>query len=553
MIERGFAMTQGAGRAVGAMAAVAVAFAAGCGGEETAVPATAGPGPTTSSTTSAPSTSTTMPSPPTSSRPTAPPTVFEGVVVAQGQASIEQEPSWWWVVDLDAGAEIEESSRVRVELANDDDVRCGDQQHHVPSYRIDEGTALSFEVAPIAPGPAPDFWMIEGDESFESAPAVRGESFRTDCPEGADAAAAELAAQRRTWDERGPASYEFAMTWHIFNNSYGDYRIGVDDGVAVSVVKDGTTRLDPRLLHDQLPLTVDELFDELARRVSADRFDATYDPALGFPVDVMVDEMLDSVDDELDVRITDLVAGSPAPVVERPPSIGQRLEGTAFYWTSTSPDGVSLWLYVDVAGGLTVDGSSRLSVQVPVTEVRCGDEQRPIETLESLADGPATVSFELAALTGEPPPQAEPTERQGPAVTGRQLHIPTCPPTTEDRLADLAAARARWEAAGVDDYEMDVMWSPLGQAETRHRVTVVDGSTVSVVTLDEFDQAGAAETDPAVLAALPGTVEAWFDWLASTIPVEDLEVYYDPSDGHPGGAFGGSTSFDLNFRTSSGG
>ena len=551
MIERGAAMTEGTGRAAGVMAALAVVLAAACGGEETAVPATVGPDPTTAVTMTAPSTSTTVRSPPASSVTTATAAVFEGVVVAQGQALVEQDPSSWWVVDLDDGAEIEGASRVRVEIAGDDDVGCGDQGHLVPSYRIDEGTALSFEVASVAPGPAPDFWMIEGDESFESAPAVRGENFRIECPAGTDVAAAELAAQRRTWEERGPDSYEFAMTWHIFNNSYGDYRIGVDDGVAVSVVKDGTTRLDPRFLDGQLPLTVDELFDQLDRRVSADRFVATYDPELGFPVDVTVDEMVDATDDELEVRITDLVAGSPAPVVEQSPSIGERLEGTAFHWTETSPDGVSLWLLLDVTEGFTVEGSSRLSVQVPVSEVLCGPDRRPIDTLESLADGPATVSFELVALAGQPPPGEGPA--LGPAVTGRQLHIPTCPPTTEDRLADLATARARWEAAGIDDYEMDVMWGPLGQPGVRHRITVADGATTAVVTLDEFDDPGAPEADPAVLAELPGTIEAVFDRLASAIPVEDLEVFYDPGDGHPSGAFGGSTNFDLNFRTSSGG
>ena len=77
------------------------------------------------------------------------------------------------------------------------------------------------------------------------SPPFVGRRLRAAVPEGTDAAAEELAAQRAIWDERGPDSYEFSMTWHIFNNSYGDYRIGVADGAAVSIVKDATTRLTP--------------------------------------------------------------------------------------------------------------------------------------------------------------------------------------------------------------------------------------------------------------------------------------------------------------------
>ena len=117
--------------------------------------------------------------------------------------------------------------------------------------------------------------------------------------------------------------------------------------------------------------------------------------------------MLNAVDDELEVRVSDLVAGVPAAVVDQPPSIGQRIEALPFDWSAESPDGVSFWLLVDAAGGVTIDGSSRLSVQIPVGEVRCGAELRPIDTSRSL-QGPATVSFEVTALGAGPPPTPAP-------------------------------------------------------------------------------------------------------------------------------------------------
>ena len=187
------------------------------------------------------------------------------------------------------------------------------------------------------------------------------------------------------------------------------------------------TRLNPAGVEGDLPLTIDELFDELERQVSGDSFVATYDPQLGFPVSVEVDQMLNAVDDELEVRVADLVAGVPAAVVDQPPSIGQRVEATAIVWPFESPDGVSFWLVVDAAGGVTIDGSSRLSVQVPVGEVRCGAELRPIETFESL-QGPATVSFEVTALAADAPPDAGPMwQPDWPAVSGRAAAHPDMP------------------------------------------------------------------------------------------------------------------------------
>ena len=137
-------------------------------------------------------------------------------------------------------------------------------------------------------------------------------------------------------------------------------------------------------------------------------------------------------------------------------------------------------------------------------------------------------------------------------MSGRQLHIPTCPPTTDDLLAELEAARGRWDAAGIDDYEMDVFWGPLGPEWIRHRITVVDGQPTSVVIVDENGEPVGPQQDPAVLAALPATVEEIFDWLAAALPVQELTVTYDDADGHPHGAYGGTTEIDIELRPTGG-
>ena len=179
--------------------------------------------------------------------------------------------------DLDAGVVIEGSPRVLVEVAQDE-VGCGDDFHPVFAHRIGEGACCS-SWSPVSWGFGLEFWMTEGAMSFEVEPAVRSRRLRVACPDGTDAAAAELAAQRAIWEMRGPDSYEYSMTWYLFNNFYGDYRIGVVDGEAVSIVKDGVTRFNPAHVEGELPRTIDELLDELERQVSGDRLVAIYDLA----------------------------------------------------------------------------------------------------------------------------------------------------------------------------------------------------------------------------------------------------------------------------------
>ena len=100
------------------------------------------------------------------------------------------------------------------------------------------------------------------------------------------------------------------MSYYVFSGLYGDYRINVVDGETVSLVREDGTELDA-MLAEELPGTVDELFDRLERSASADSFVAEYDSELGYPRSVLVDHMVNAVDDELEVRVTSL---TPAAV-----------------------------------------------------------------------------------------------------------------------------------------------------------------------------------------------------------------------------------------------
>jgi hypothetical protein len=190
----------------GVAGTVALALAAGCSdaGEETAPPGTVRPG------TSTPiATLTVAPSPPPA--PTAPPiaterirpwlvpastaarvvepaaNVFDAVVVAFGQSIIEPNPTqssappglpqWWIVLDLQNGAMIEGSSRVLVEMA-DDEVGCDDNS--MLPFQLNRGELVSFELAAGEPGPTPEYWMTNVSSTFDGEPAVRGQRFEAE-------------------------------------------------------------------------------------------------------------------------------------------------------------------------------------------------------------------------------------------------------------------------------------------------------------------------------------------------------------------------------------
>jgi hypothetical protein len=237
---------------------------------------------------------------PAATTTTLPSDVFEGVTVAQSQAS-DAPHDWWWVIDLAGSTTIDGSGRVLVEIPQSE-VGCGESMRPIDTFQLGEGASVSFELIDGAPGERPTSWFTEA-VSFDSEPAVRGRQFRVECPPGTEEVAAELAAQRATWEQAGVDSYEFTMGIEVFGPLYGAYRIVVVDDAPVSMVREDESEAP---LPAELPGTIDAVFDLLERSVSADRFVATYDPDLGYPRSVTIDHILNAIDDELAVHVTSL-------------------------------------------------------------------------------------------------------------------------------------------------------------------------------------------------------------------------------------------------------
>ena len=57
---------------------------------------------------------------------------------------------------------------------------------------------------------------------------------------------------------------------------------------------------------DFLPATIDEVFETLEHFADAERLEVSYDPDLGYPVHVRIDDELLSSDDEFEFRVSDL-------------------------------------------------------------------------------------------------------------------------------------------------------------------------------------------------------------------------------------------------------
>jgi hypothetical protein len=149
--------------------------------------------------------------------------------------------------------------------------------------------------------------------------AVTGRDVRILCP-SRDELTATIAAQRAKWTAAEVHDYEFTLRWGVFNLTAGDYRVSVVDGHPGTL-----TRLDepvvvepdaPPLELSEIPTTIEEIFDRLESRLNADRIVACYDSQLGYPVDVLVDQDLNGIDDELTMTVSELtIAGSPTPSV----------------------------------------------------------------------------------------------------------------------------------------------------------------------------------------------------------------------------------------------
>jgi hypothetical protein len=126
-------------------------------------------------------------------------------------------------------------------------------------------------------------------------------------PTGPDEILAEVAAQRAIWEESAITDYQITIRRNCFcPPEFTDpYTVTVSDGAVVSVRRGGA-EIE---LAEFMPATVEDLFDEIADAVFADRLDVVYHPDHGYPVTIDVDPVFNAVDEELFIAVEALVEG----------------------------------------------------------------------------------------------------------------------------------------------------------------------------------------------------------------------------------------------------
>lgn len=123
---------------------------------------------------------------------------------------------------------------------------------------------------------------------------------------------AELLAARARWDAAGPAAYSVREVVGCFCPCPREFTAIVSPAGVVGVTDVepwGTTPPDEL---EQAALTcartVDDVFDEIAANVEADRFEVEYDGPLGYPTSVAIDPSFRIADEEVFWELRDLAA-----------------------------------------------------------------------------------------------------------------------------------------------------------------------------------------------------------------------------------------------------
>jgi Family of unknown function (DUF6174) len=188
---------------------------------------------------------------------------------------------------------------------------------------------------------------------------------------------------------------------------------------------------------------------------------------------------------------------------------------------------LSSWLLVDLADGETIEGWTRVVVELDEPKVDCAGTRWPVFTLRSLEE----VTFELVpdmAATG-PPDVQDLQWAVAVAVAGRDLRI-LCP-SRDQHAATIQAQRAKWTAAEVHDYEFTLHWGVFNLTAGDYRVSVLDGQPGALTRLDE--PVVEPDAPPLDLSDIPTTIEEIFDRLESQLNADRIVACYDSQLGYP--------------------
>jgi len=121
---------------------------------------------------------------------------------------------------------------------------------------------------------------------------------------------ARVAAEQRSfWRSQGLDSYTFAITRLCFcpPEWSGPFMVTVVDGVTTLVTYEGAPAPVANVEH--IPKTIEAVFDLLVASAATTK-DVTYDPVFGFPASYSVDPIVNAVDDEFAITVSDF---DPSP------------------------------------------------------------------------------------------------------------------------------------------------------------------------------------------------------------------------------------------------
>ncbi len=115
---------------------------------------------------------------------------------------------------------------------------------------------------------------------------------------------ARVAAEQHSfWRSQGIASYTFSVSRPCFcpPEWSGPFDVTVVDGATTGVTFQGFPAAAAFVEH--IPTTIEAVFDLLIAN-AATTVDVTYDPIFGFPASYSVDPIVNAIDDEFSITIT---------------------------------------------------------------------------------------------------------------------------------------------------------------------------------------------------------------------------------------------------------
>ena len=125
---------------------------------------------------------------------------------------------------------------------------------------------------------------------------------------GTEQSLAAAEAALATWEAAVIEDYSYTLNVLCFCTISGQFQVTVADGEVVEVISPETGQVDLESPDNFMTYDVDGLFaliEDWGGGEAPDEMLATFDPALGYPLEVRIDHITNAIDDELNFFVTD--------------------------------------------------------------------------------------------------------------------------------------------------------------------------------------------------------------------------------------------------------